>query len=135
MVALFNFSWLHDMGTTLFPNFRKSSKIGCSHFLWCNATHYILFSIFCFHSYHSCDLIDDESVINNSQIQLKALDLLITLTSDLTLILADSPKGFPQYMVDLLTRCKVDKTCLFHLQCLLQDRSAKLAAIGEPIFV
>ena len=93
------------------------------------------FSIFCFHSYHSCGLIDDESVINNSQIQLKALDLLITLTSDLTLILADSPKGFPQYMVDLLTRCKVDKTCLFHLQCLLQDRSAKLAAIGEPIFV
>ena len=91
--------------------------------------------MFCFHSYHSCSLIDDEFVTNNSQIQLKALDLLITLTSDLTLILADSPKGFPQYMVDLLTRCKVDKTCLFHLQCLLQDRSAKLAAIGEAVFV
>ena len=59
------------------------------------------------------------------------MNLLITLLSDVTLILTDSPKGFPQYMVDVMNRCKLVKTCIFHLQCLLEDRQSKLAAVGE----
>lgn len=86
-------------------------------------------------SYHPERHAADGCVVRNSHVQLRAINLLMIVLTDVTHTLADSPKGFPEYMVDVLYRCKVVKTCLFHLQSLLlENRNKKLGAVGESWF-
>jgi len=73
----------------------------------------------------------DNSISRNSQVQLKSVHLLSALTFDLCHILADSPKGFPSYLVDILHKYKVIKTCVFHLQSLMEERAERLLGLGE----
>lgn len=74
-----------------------------------------------------------EFISLNSDIQMKSLDLLHLIISELPTILSDSPRGFPQYLVDLMGRCKLQKTCLYHLQSLRMRTSVELQALGKKM--
>ncbi|XP_066603567.1 protein dopey-1 homolog isoform X2 [Prorops nasuta] len=53
-----------------------------------------------------------EEVSGNRQVQLASVELLTLIFSELIVIARDSGKGFSCYIVDLLTRCKVQKVAL-----------------------
>ncbi|KOC60909.1 Protein dopey-1 like protein [Habropoda laboriosa] len=53
-----------------------------------------------------------EEISGNRQVQLASAELLTFISSELIPIVRDSGKGFSCYIVDLLTKCKVQKVAL-----------------------
>ncbi|XP_012258853.2 protein dopey-1 homolog isoform X2 [Athalia rosae] len=56
--------------------------------------------------------LTQEEIGGNRQVQLASAELLMLIFSELIAIVRDSGKGFSCYIVDLLTKCKVQKVAL-----------------------
>ncbi|XP_043286527.1 protein dopey-1 homolog isoform X2 [Venturia canescens] len=56
--------------------------------------------------------LTQEEIAGNRQVQLASAELLTLIFSELIAIVRDSGKGFSCYIVDLLTKCKVQKIAL-----------------------
>ncbi|XP_024938328.1 protein dopey-1 homolog isoform X2 [Cephus cinctus] len=56
--------------------------------------------------------LTQEEIAGNRQVQLASVELLTLIFSELIAIVRDSGKGFSCYIVDLLTKCKVQKVAL-----------------------
>ena len=56
--------------------------------------------------------LTQEEISGNRQVQLASAELLTLIFSELIAIVRDSGKGFSCYIVDLLTKCKVQKIAL-----------------------
>jgi hypothetical protein len=65
------------------------------------------------------------------KVQLASAELLMLICSELVYIVRDSGKGFACYIVDLMSRCKVQKVVL---HCVLSSvYSMKTIASGQDV--
>lgn len=60
--------------------------------------------------------LKDEHLSDNQEVQVVATEVLVLVFTNLSSLVADSPRGLAPYVLDLLTKCKVQK-CVLH--CLL----------------
>ena len=60
--------------------------------------------------------LKDEHLNDNKEVQVVATEVLVLVFTNLSSLVADSPRGLAPYVLDLLTKCKVQK-CVLH--CLL----------------